>query len=57
MGIESIRYLFDEDENKDYYKPELVSTAFKNNYLQYETGSVRKKCYHLLGILKRLSQI
>ena len=42
-GIESIRYLFDEDENKDYYKPKLINTAFKNNYLQYQTGSDRKK--------------
>ena len=28
---------------KDYYKPKLVSTAFKNNYLQYQSGSDRKK--------------
>ena len=41
-GAESIRYLLDEDENKDYYKPKLVSTAFKNNYLQYQTTSDRK---------------
>ena len=40
-GIENIRYLFDEDENKDYYKPKLINTAFKNNSLQYQTGSDR----------------
>ena len=42
---------------KDYYKPKLVSTAFRNNYLQYQTGSDRKIYYHLLNILKRLNQI
>ena len=55
MGIESIRHIFDEDE--DYYEPKLVSTAFKNNYFQYQTGSHKKICYRLLSILKRLDQI
>ena len=56
-GIESIRYLFDEDENKNYYKPKLINSAFKNNYLQYQTGHDRKKCCHLVDILKRLNQV
>ena len=43
MRIESIRYLFDKDESKDYYKPKLINTAFKNNYLEYQTGSDKKK--------------
>ena len=44
-GIENIRYLFDENENKYYYKPKLINTAFKNNYLQYQTGSDGNKIF------------
>ena len=52
MGIESIRYLFDEDE--DYYKPKLFSTAFENNYLQYQTFSSREK---MLSPVKYIEEI
>ena len=31
-GIDDLRYLFDEDEDEDYYEPKLINTAFKNNY-------------------------
>ena len=41
-GIKDLRYLFDEDENEDYYEPKLINTAFKNNYFQYQSGSDRK---------------
>ena len=34
-GIDDLRYLFDEDEDEDYYEPKLINTAFKNNYSQY----------------------
>ena len=41
-GIKDLRYLFDEDENEDYYEPKLINTAFRNNYFQYQSGSDRK---------------
>ena len=53
-GTESIRYLFDEDEDEDYYKPKLVSTAFKNYYLQYQTVSNRDK---MLSPVKYIEEI
>ena len=31
-GIDERRYLFDEDEDEDYYEPKLTNSAFKNNY-------------------------
>ena len=37
--IDELRYLFDEDEDEDYYEPKLTNTAFKNNYSQYQTTS------------------
>ena len=41
-GIDDLRYLFDEDEDEDYYEPKLINTTFKNNYSQYQTISDRK---------------
>ena len=41
-GIDDLRYLFDEDEDEDYYEPKLTNSAFKNNYFQYQTTSDRK---------------
>ena len=41
-GIDDLRYLFDEDENEDYYERKLIFTAFKINYCQCQTTSDRK---------------
>ena len=41
-GMDDLRYLFEEDEDEDYYEPKLINTAFKNNYSQYQTTSDRK---------------
>ena len=38
-GINDLRYLFDKDDEEDYYEPKLINTAFENNYFQYETTS------------------
>ena len=40
-GIDDLRYLFHEDEDKDY-EPNLTNNAFKNNYSQYQTTSDRR---------------
>ena len=47
-GVTDIRYLFkkDKDSDEDYYRLELINTAFKNNYFHYQTGSNGK---HMLS--------
>ena len=42
MGIEIIRYLFDKNENEDYYKPKLINSTFNYNYQQHQTDSDKK---------------
>ena len=43
QGIGDFRYLFDKDDEEDYYEPKLINTAFENNYFQYQTTLDRKK--------------
>ena len=36
-GIKDIEGLFDLSNDKDYYKPIILISAFNNNYIQYES--------------------
>ena len=42
LGIEIIRYLFDKNENEDYYKPKLINSTFNYNYQEHQTDSDKK---------------
>ena len=38
-----IRYLFQNEEEKSYYKPVRVSNSWSNNYIEYESNDNRNK--------------
>ena len=40
-GIKNIEYLFKITIDKDYYKPKLVNSGYKNNYIQYKSKEDR----------------
>ena len=40
-GIRDIKDLFDLSISEDYYKPIIVSSAFNNNYIQYESKEIK----------------
>ena len=39
--IKNIEDLFRITVNKDYYKPKLVNSGYKNNYIQYKSKGDR----------------
>ena len=41
--IRHIRTLFDQQEEKDYFKPIRVGNFWNNNYIQYESSGDRNK--------------
>ena len=47
--------MLDKDKNKDYYKPKLVSTAFTNNYLQYQASSYRKNMLSTIEYFEKIT--
>ena len=42
-GISDIKGLFDLSNDKDYYKPIIVKSAFKNRYVKYESNGDKDK--------------
>ena len=44
-GIREIESLFDKANEKDYYKPILVKSSFKDNYKYYEGRGDKEKNY------------
>ena len=49
--------LFEYEEEENYYKPVTASNFWSNNYIEYKSGSDRKKHYHLKNILVKLDHI
>ena len=41
-GIGDLRYLFDEDEDDDYFERKFINSVLQNNYSQYQATSDRK---------------
>ena len=56
-GIDDLRYLFDEDEDENYYEPKLNSTALKIITLNIRLLQIERICYHPVNILKRLNPV
>ena len=44
--IRDIRTLFEQKEEKDYYKTKRVSNFWNNNYIDYESNGDRDRIYH-----------
>ena len=44
-GIKDIQGLFDLSIGDDYFKPTIVSSAFNNNYIQYESKEDKNKIF------------
>ena len=53
--IIDIRILLEQQEEKDYYKPKIVSSFWNNNYIKYESNDYRSRNYHWMNILIKLN--
>ena len=54
-GIRDASNLFDPLIDEDFYKPIRISSAFKDDYIEYESKGDKKKHYQLKIILMKLN--
>ena len=52
--IRDIRSLFEQQEEKDYYKPKRVSNFWDNNYIEYESNGDKNRNLSLDKYLNKI---
>ena len=51
VGIRDVKNLFDQSNDKGYYKPIKTKSAFNSNYIEYESNGDKVKIYQLKNVL------